>query len=321
VRHERYDVRIATRTTELAQREARMVAAMLEARGLTTHLVPIKTEGDKRINEPLAGVETRGLFTRELEAKLLSRKVDCCVYALKDLPTDATEGLAIAAMLERDDPRDALIVNDSLGVTSLDELPRGSRVGASSPRRRALLLARRPDVEAVELRGTIPARVRKVDNGQVHATILGVAALHHLDIYQRIDEVLDPPEWLPAPGQAVIAVQIRADDDELRETLAPLNHEPTSIAARAERSCLEALHGGNNVPLGALVMGAGEDLVLHAFIGDPRGTHLVRSEATVDPGNPEGAGRRVAYDILSRGGLYILERLRGEHKPMERGAP
>lgn len=305
-------MKIGTRTTELALREARLVSAALLSRGIETELVPYKTHGDKHINEPLAGSETRGLFTKELERALLAGKVDCCVHALKDVHVEPTEGLTIVAMLERGDARDALIVNDSLGVTSLDELPRGSRVGASSPRRRALLLARRPDLEAVELRGTVPTRVRKVDNGQVHATILGLAALHRLDIHQRVDEILEPPEWLPAPGQGVIAIQIREDDVATRDMLAPLNHEQTSIAARAERAFLAELHGGNNVPLGALAVEENDALVLRAFLADSRGTHVVRSEAPVDPTHPEGAGRRVAYDIQSRGGLYLLERMRAE---------
>jgi hydroxymethylbilane synthase len=310
-------IRIGARATELSQREARQLAAALTARDIETEIVTFKTEGDKRINEPMGGVDTRGLFTKALERALIAGKVDCCVHSLKDMPVEPTDHLTIAAMLERDDPRDALIVNDSLGATTLDELPRGSRVGASSPRRRALLLARRSDLEAVELRGTVPMRVRKVDNGQVHATILGLAALNRLDIHQRVDEILEPPDWLPAPGQGVVAVQVREDDEQVRDTIAPLHHDTTATAVRAERAYLAALEGGNNVPLGALVVRENDDLVLHAFLSDPRGTHMVRSQAVVDADNPEGAGRRVAYDIQSRGGLYVLERIRAESKASE----
>jgi hydroxymethylbilane synthase len=233
---------------------------------------------------------------------------------LKDLPTEAPEGVVIAAILEREDPRDALIVNDSLGVGSIDELPRGSRVGTSSLRRRALLLARRSDLEVVDLRGNVPTRLRKVDDGQVHAAILAVAGLYRLDVHQRIDEILEAPAWLPAAGQGAIAVQAREDDARMRELLAPLDHAPTGVAVRAERACLAEMEGGCQVPIGALAMTESGGLVLHAFISDPRGTHLVRGHAPVDVDNPEGAGRRAAYDILSRGGRYILERLRGESK-------
>jgi hydroxymethylbilane synthase len=295
-------------------RQARQVQTALEARGVQAELVTFKTAGDKRIDEPLSAIGAKGLFTKELENALRGGKVACCVHSLKDLPTESPDGLVLAAILEREDPRDALVVNDSLGVTSIDELPRGSRVGTSSLRRRALLLARRPDLEVVDLRGNVPTRLRKVDNGQVHAAILAVAGLNRLGVHQRVDEILDAPEWLPAAGQGAIAIQTREDDSRMREMLAPLHHAATDTAVRAERACLAEMEGGCQVPIGALAMPKGEGLVLHAFISDPRGTHLVRGHAAVDPSNPEGSGRRVAYDILSRGGRYVLERLRGESK-------
>jgi hydroxymethylbilane synthase len=295
-------------------RQARQVQAALEARGEAAELVTFKTAGDKRIDEPLSAIGAKGLFTKELENALRNGKVACCVHSLKDLPTESPDGVILAAILEREDPRDALVVNDSLGAETIDELPRGSRVGTSSLRRRALLLARRPDLEVVDLRGNVPTRLRKVDNGQVHAAILAVAGLNRLGVHQRVDQILDPPEWLPAAGQGAIAIQIREDDARIREMLSPLHHAMTDIAVRAERASLAEMEGGCQVPIGALAMPKGETLVLHAFISDPRGAHLVRGHAQVDPDNPEGSGRRVAYDILSRGGRYVLERLRGESK-------
>lgn len=307
-------IRIGTRASELALRQARQVQAALAARGVSAELVTFKTAGDKRIDEPLSAMGAKGLFTKELERALRTGKVECCVHSLKDLPTDFPDGVVIAAILEREDPRDALVVNDSLGAASIDELPRGSRVGTSSLRRRALLLARRSDLEVVDLRGNVPTRLRKVDDGQVHAAILAVAGLNRLGVHQRVDEVLDPPAWLPAAGQGAIAVQTRDNDSRMREMLASLDHGPTGVAVRAERACLAEMEGGCQVPIGALAMMESEGLVLHAFIADPRGTHLVRGHAPVDADNPEGSGRRVAYDILSRGGRYVLERLRGESK-------
>ena len=307
-------IRIGTRASELALRQARQVQAALAALDLKTELVTFKTAGDKRIDEPLAAIGAKGLFTKELENALRSGKVECCVHSLKDLPTESPDGVVIAAILEREDPRDALVVNDSLGVGTIEELPRGSRVGTSSLRRRALLLARRSDLEVVDLRGNVPTRLRKVDDGQVHAAILAIAGLNRLGVHQRVDEVLDPPGWLPAAGQGAIAVQAREDDTRMVEVLASLDHAPTGIAVRAERACLAEMEGGCQVPIGALAMADGEGLTLHAFISDPRGTHLVRGHATVDAENAEGAGRRVAYDILSRGGRYVLERLRAESK-------
>ena len=307
-------VRIATRASELALRQARQVQAALSARGVSAELVKVKTTGDKRIDEPLSAMGAKGLFTKELENALRAGKVECCAHSLKDLPTESPHGIVIAAILEREDPRDALVVNDALGATTIDELPRGSRVGTSSLRRRALLLARRSDLEVVELRGNVPTRLRKVDDGQVHAAILAVAGLNRLGVHQRVDEILDPPAWLPAAGQGAIAVQVREDDARMREMLAHLDHAPTRLAVSAERACLAEMEGGCQVPIGALAMVGSEELVLHAFISDPRGTHLIRGQGPVHADNPEGAGRRVAYDILSRGGRYVLERLRGESK-------
>lgn len=307
-------IRIGTRASELALRQARQVQEALATRDVKSELITFKTAGDKRIDEPLSAIGAKGLFTKELEHALRSKKVECCVHSLKDLPTESPPGVVIAAILEREDPRDALVVNDSLGVGTIDELPRGSRVGTSSLRRRALLLARRSDLEVVDLRGNVPTRLRKVDDGQVHAAILAIAGLNRLGVHQRVDEVLDPPEWLPAAGQGAIAVQAREDDTRMRELLAPLDHAPTGIAVRAERACLAEMEGGCQVPIGALARTEPDGLVLHAFISDPRGAHLIRGHAIIDVENPEGGGHRVAYDILSRGGRYVLERLRGESK-------
>src|SRR6185503_14456915 len=202
--------------------------------------------------------------------------VDCCVHSLKDLPTESPRGLALAAILEREDPRDVLIVNNVVGATTLDELPPGSRVGTSSLRRRAQLLAARRDLDVVELRGNVPTRIRKVDEGQVHAAILAAAGLHRLDVSQRIAAYLDAPDWLPAAGQGAIAVQIRTDDDATRALLAPLDHADTTLAATAERAFLAALEGGCQVPIGALAVGRGDARVLHGFIADVKGLRVVR---------------------------------------------
>src|SRR5919202_1611931 len=231
-------VRIATRSSELALRQARQVASALEALGASAELVTFRTVGDKRLSEPLSAIGAKGLFTAELERALASGRGDCCVHSLQDLPTESPDGLVVGAVLEREDPRDVLVVHDALGVKTLAELPRGSRVGTSSLRRRAQLLALRPDLEVVELRGNVPTRVKKVDAGQVHAAILAAAGLRRLDVHQRIDEWLDAPRWLPAPGQGAIAVQIREDDEAMRALVEPLTHAPTAVAVRAERAFL-----------------------------------------------------------------------------------
>jgi hydroxymethylbilane synthase len=234
---------IATRASELAQRQARLVADALTLQGIISELVTFKTTGDKKLDQPLTEIGAKGLFTRELENALQKKKVDCCVHSLKDLPTEMPEGLEIVAQLEREDPRDAVVVNKRIEAEGLDDLPPGSRVGTSSLRRRAQLLSLRSDLEVVELRGNVPTRLKKIDGGQVHAAILAAAGLIRLDARNRIQTSLDAPGWRPAPGQGAIAIQIRSDDDRMRAMLAPLDHPPTSTATRAERAFLAVLEG------------------------------------------------------------------------------
>ena len=211
--------------------------------GVAAELKTYKTSGDKKLDEPLASIGGKGLFTKELEADLAKGAVDCCVHSLKDLPTELAEGLTIGAVLAREDPRDVLIVNGVTGATTIGELPRGSRVGTSSLRRRAQLLALRGDVEVVALRGNVPTRIRKVDDGQVHAAILAAAGVHRLGVTQRIACYLDAPEWLPAAGQGAIAVEIREDDERMQGLLTPLHDAETWLQVRAERAFLAALEG------------------------------------------------------------------------------
>lgn len=307
---------IATRASELALRQARQLQHALEARGVASTLKTYKTVGDKRLNEPLSAIGAKGLFTKELESDLLKGKVHCCVHSLKDLPTDMPHGLEIAALLPREDPRDVLIVNGVVGASSLDELPPGSRVGTSSLRRRAQLLAARRDLEVVELRGNVPTRVRKVDEGQVLAAILAAAGLHRLDISQRITAYLDAPGWLPAAGQGAIAIQIRSDDDDTRALIAPLADHDTMVDTTAERAFLAALEGGCQVPIGALAIRSGDARVLHGFIGDVTGKRIVRGEIALDVAEPELSGIRLANEFRGRGASDILESLRrAEHVP------
>jgi hydroxymethylbilane synthase len=307
-------IRIGTRASELALLQARLVERALIARGLATELVPIRTTGDKRNAEPFAEIGAKGLFTKELERALVRGKVDCCVHSLKDIPTPALEEIAIAAILEREDPRDVLVLNAVTQADGLDDLPAGSRVGTSSLRRRALLAERRPDVDAVDLRGNVPTRLKKLDTGAVHAAILAAAGLIRLGATQRIRVFLEPPQWLPAPGQGAIAVQIRADDSRMRDLLTPLNHGPTAAAVRAERALLAALEGGCQVPIGALVIADSRTPALHAFISDVHGRHMLRGETAFDPDEPERTGAELAENLRSRGASTLLAELRGAEK-------
>lgn len=300
---------IATRASELALRQAKQVQAALGACGVAAELRTYRTTGDTRLDEPLSRIGAKGLFTRELEADLAKGAVQCCVHSLKDLPTDNPPGLEIAALLRREDPRDALVVNGSVGATSIGELPAGARVGTSSLRRRSQLLAARSDLEVVELRGNVPTRVRKVDEGQVHAAILAAAGLHRLDVRQRISAYLDAPEWLPAAGQGAIAIQIRADDDVTRAVIAPLGDQRTMIDTRAERAFLAALQGGCQVPIGAVVAPSGVGRALHGFIGAVDGRRIIRGALPLDAAHPEQSGETLARELRSRGATEILDAL------------
>jgi hydroxymethylbilane synthase len=308
---------IATRSSELALRQAREVQRALEIAGVVSELKTYKTLGDKRLNEPLSAIGAKGLFTKELETDLARGKVNCCVHSLKDLPSEMPHGLELAALLAREDPRDALIVNAVTGASSLAELPPGSRVGTSSLRRRAQLHAARPDLDVVELRGNVPTRIRKVDEGHVHAAILAAAGLHRLDVSQRITAYLDAPEWLPAAGQGAIAIQIRSGDSDTRAIVAPLGDAGTMIDTGAERAFLAALEGGCQVPIGALVLrGENGARTLHGFIADVSGARILRGEIGFEPADAELAGVRLANELRHRGASEILDGLRrAEHLP------
>jgi hydroxymethylbilane synthase len=309
---------IATRASELALRQARQVQQALLEHGTASELKTYRTTGDKRIDEPLSSIGAKGLFTKELEADLLKGKVHLCVHSLKDLPTEMPPGLEVAALLPREDPRDVLIVNGIVGAGSLAELPPGSRVGTSSLRRRAQLMAARPDLDVVELRGNVPTRVKKVDEGHVHAAILAAAGLHRLGVQERITAYLDAPLWLPAAGQGAIAIQIRADDNATRGLVAPLADADTTTDVSAERAFLAALEGGCQVPIGALAMrvqGA-ESRVLYGFISDVKGARVVRGEIALDLTAPELSGVRLANELRHGGASDILEGLRrAQHLP------
>jgi hydroxymethylbilane synthase len=283
-----------------------MVEAALAARGVSCEIVTIKTAGDKKRQDPIIPIGASGFFTHELESALARGKIDCCVHSLKDVSVDSAEGLEIVAQPERDDPRDVLVVNPVTQADSLASVPPGSRIGTSSLTRRAQLLALRPDLEVVELRGDVPTRLRKVERGQVHATIVAASDLIWLSATQRITAYLEPPAWLPVPGQGATAIQIRSDDEEMRALLEPLDHRPTSTATRAERAFLASLVRGFQAPVGGLVL----DGLLHGFVGDTRGRNSVRGSVRVAADAPEESGQKLAAELRARGAGSLLAELR-----------
>lgn len=311
-------IRIATRSSDLALFQARQVQAALAARGVESELATYKTVGDKRLDQPLSAIGAKGLFTKELEDDLLAGRVHCCVHSLKDLPTEMPDGLEVVALLRREDPRDVLLVNRALEARTLATLPPGTRVGTSSLRRRAQLLALRPDLEVVDLRGNVPTRVRKVDERNVDAAILAAAGLLRLGSGDRIDQYLDAPEWLPAAGQGAIAIQIRSGDERAHALFAPLADVATMRDTAAERAFLAALEGGCQVPIGAAVIRAHSSATLHGFIADISGRRVIRGSVEVDDAAPAASGERLARSLRDQGADEVLS---GLHRAANVPAP
>lgn len=303
-------VRIGTRSSELALFQARQVAALLAARGIDSELVTYTTIGDRILDRPLSAIGEKGLFTAELEADLVAGRTDCAVHSLKDLPTADPEGLTIVALLEREDPRDALVTAPGVTARTLRDLPQGARVGTSSLRRRAQLRALRPDFEVLELRGNVGTRLRKIDEGQVDAALLAAAGLRRLGLGNRIVSLLDPPDWLGAPGQGAIAVQARAHDASMMAILSQLDHAATRAAVTAERALLAALEGGCQVPIGAAMMRGAGGAELHGIIASVDGTRVVRGSIHVDLDAPARSGQALAARLHADGGMDILAELR-----------
>lgn len=307
---------IATRSSELALRQAHMVRDALLARGVAAELKTYTTVGDQRLEVALSAIGSKGLFTQELEDDLVNGTADCAVHSCKDLPTENPPGLEVIALLPREDVRDVVILGASVKhAKRLEDLPEGAVIGTSSLRRRAQLLAIRPDLQVVEHRGNVGTRIRKVEEGLVNATLLAAAGVHRLGRQADIGFYLDAPQWLPAAAQGAIAIQVRSDDRRMREVIGALNDEPTMLAVRAERAFLAALEGGCQVPIGANARVEEGQLVLHGLIADLRGEKVLRDTRVVDPSDPEDSGRALAAELRRHGAGEILREVRAATPP------
>jgi len=300
-------LRIATRASALAVAQSKLVAAAVErALGVRTELELVRTSGDRIQDTPLAALGGKGLFVKELEEALLAGRADLAVHSAKDLPALLAPGTALAAFPERADARDALV--GARRGARLADLARGARVGTGSLRRRAQLLAVRPDLEIVPLRGNVDTRLRKLETEGLDAIVLACAGLERLGLAARIDERIDPRDVLPAVGQGTLALQTRAGA-ALAADLAALDHGPTRAATLAERAFLERLAGDCNVPLAAEARLQGEEIALAGLLASPDGARVLRAEARAPRARPEEAGARAAQAILDAGGGEILAAL------------
>ena len=307
---------IGTRASKLALWQAEWVKSELERMnpGLQVELNKIKTTGDKILDVPLAKVGGKGLFVKEIEEALLRGEADLAVHSMKDVPTEFPQGLHLAVICEREDPRDAFIAplqGSTFKVQRFSELPAGSTLGTSSLRRSSQLLSLRPDLKIVQLRGNLETRFRKLDEGQFDAMILATAGVKRLGWEQRITEIIDPAISLPAIGQGAIGIECRTDDGFINSLIAPLNHNVTSICVRAERALLKRLQGGCQVPIAAHAVIREGRLVMDGLVGSVTGDRIIKEHIEGNIEDAETIGITLGEKLLSMGADKILAEVYG----------
>jgi hydroxymethylbilane synthase len=295
---------LGTRGSKLALVQSEACAKRLRTAGLSVEIRVIKTTSEHHPDLPLSVIDQRDVFTRQLDEALLLGEIDLAVHSLKDVPTEVPEGIVLAAITERHDPSDVLI---SDGGYDVDGLPEGAVVGTSSLRRRAQLLHRRPDLRIVEIRGNVDTRVRKMRAGGADALVLARAGLERLGL--DVPHTVVPPKvMLPAVGQGALTVATLGDHPLRASIREALNHGTSEAAARAERAMLNALEGGCRVPVGAFGMVKGSKVRLRGVVASPDGALSYRGEAEGE--EPEEVGRRLARELLKRGGAVVLGEIR-----------
>jgi hydroxymethylbilane synthase len=301
-------LRIGTRRSSLARVQAAWVRDALTARfpDRPVELVPMETKGDKLLDAPLAKLGGKGLFVKELEEGLLDGRIDLAVHSLKDVPVDLPAGLHLGAVCEREDPRDALVAPAHRAFV---KLPRGARVGTSSLRRQSQLLAVRPDLCIVPLRGNVQTRLEKLEREGLDAVVLAFAGLRRLGLDKRATEILDPCVSLPAIGQGSLAIECRAEDAGTNAYVCALDHPESALAARTERAFLATLGGGCQVPLGAYAVIEGDGVWLRAFVATPDGKRMVAGERRGRAEEGDALGCSLAEDLARRGAAEILAEL------------
>lgn len=306
-------LRIATRKSPLALWQAEHVRARLQSAhpGLRVELLAIQTRGDKILDTPLARIGGKGLFIKELEQSLRERQADIAVHSMKDVTVDLPPDLALPVILEREDPRDAFISN---AYGSLEELPRGARIGTSSLRRQCQLHALGRGFLTEDLRGNVGTRLKHLDDGRFDAIILAAAGVKRLGLAARARQYLEPPTMLPAIGQGAIGVECRADDREIHALIAPLHHGETATCVLAERAINRRLFGGCQVPIAGHARLRGARIELEALVGSPDGSLMVRGSTGGAADQGERLGLELAEDLLRRGADSILAAL-SEHGP------
>ncbi len=305
----RTSLRIGTRGSALALYQAELVRGRIlqDFRLVNIEIVPIKTTGDLGREQTPEQVETKSVFTKEIEEALLAGKIDLAVHSAKDLSVELPKGLVIGAALEREDARDCLISRDK---KLLSELPMGARIGTGSLRRKMQLLRWNPELIVEDIRGNVDTRIRKMEEGLHDAIVLALAGIKRLGLEQYVTEIFPENEFLPAPGQGVIVVESREKDPELEEMLKPLRHHETQVRLAAERAFLTVLEGGCKLPCGMSTSLVNGKLAARGIIFETDDCKWVEGVFEGDEAHPEEAGRRLAQVILEQGGREILEKIR-----------
>lgn len=301
-------IRIATRESRLALWQAEHVKARLEALhpGLRVELVPMTTKGDQLLEATLAKAGGKGLFVKELEVAMTEGRAELAVHSMKDVPAELPPGFVLAAITEREDPRDAFVSNR---YASLAELPAGAVVGTSSLRRQAQVAERYPELVVRPLRGNVETRLGKLDRGEYAAILLAAAGLMRLGLADRIRGRLSVEESLPSAGQAALGIECLDARADVKALVAPLEHAGTSACVRAEREVNRALGGSCTIPLGAYAEQAGDRLRIRALVASPDGRRFARAEGEGEAARPEELGQRIAGQLRERGAMEILASL------------
>lgn len=298
-------LRIATRKSPLALWQAEFVKAQLQQAhpDLQIELLPMSTKGDKILDVPLAKIGGKGLFTKELEDRMMAGEADIAVHSMKDVPMELPEGFALGAILERHAPTDAFVSNH---YARFEDLPQGAVLGTSSLRRKAQLMALRPDLDVRDLRGNVGTRLGKLDAGEYDAIVLATSGLQRLGLDERIRHEIAPEQCLPAVTQGTLGIEYFAKDAETLAIIRVLNHEETEIRTRAERAMNHRLEGGCQVPIGVFAELDGNNLSMRGLVGSLDGSTLLKASISGTRDEAEALGVKLAEDLLAQGAAAIL---------------
>jgi hydroxymethylbilane synthase len=308
----RKQIRIGTRGSALALWQAEWVKSEIEKRypGMTVTLTKIKTTGDKILDVPLAKVGGKGLFVKEIEEAMLANEIDIAVHSMKDVPTFFPDGLHLACITKREDPRDALL---SRNKVMFKDLPKGAKVGTSSLRRQAQLMNVRPDFVIHQLRGNVDTRLRKLKEGQFDAIILAAAGVKRLGLAENVTEYIDPGISLPAIGQGALGIECRVDDRELNDLIAFFNHADSRTCVTGERALLRRLEGGCQVPIACYGQMMDGRLHLTGLVGSVDGKRIIKDSIEGAPDKAEKLGVTLAEKLLTQGADVILREVYGHN--------